>query len=131
MLKRTFRLLAGSIATLVAATLLVGATGTAANAATSCYGGAITVNVSAAYQKTGPYTTTSRCNDINLKITKVTNWRVATVCWYNYGTCSNNGYWFEPGQTGWVVIASDVKDGTKFTIQWSDGFGPTTGSLAF
>ncbi|MEW2165242.1 hypothetical protein AB0912_19955 [Streptomyces sp. NPDC007084] len=81
-------------------------------AATSCYGGAITVSTDDALEF-GPYTASSRCKDINIRIVGGDAGSVnACVKFVRYGTCN---YWTNVGRS-WKTIATDVLDGSRFTV---------------
>ncbi|MFB7776779.1 hypothetical protein [Streptomyces bauhiniae] len=81
-------------------------------AATSCYGGAVTVSYGDAVEF-GPYTTTSRCTDINLRmVSGDAEFVWACVKFVRVGECN---YWTKVGRS-WKTIATDVKDGSKFTM---------------
>ncbi|MFK4110385.1 hypothetical protein [Streptomyces sp. NPDC002176] len=81
-------------------------------AAASCYGGAVTVNYGDAVEF-GPYTTTSRCADINLRmVSGDAEFVWACVKFTRVGECN---YWTKVGRS-WKTIATDVKDGSKFTV---------------
>ncbi|MEU6816940.1 hypothetical protein [Streptomyces sp. NPDC046860] len=81
-------------------------------AAATCYGGAVTVNYGDAAEF-GPYTTTSRCADINLRMTGGDAEFVwACVKFVRVGACN---YWTKVGRS-WKTIATDVKDGSAFTV---------------
>ncbi|MEV7322604.1 hypothetical protein [Streptomyces sp. NPDC093970] len=87
-------------------------TAPAATAATSCYGGAVTVRYGDVLDF-GPYWTTSRCTDINMRVTGGTAEYVnACVKFAKTGVCNR---WTKVGR-GWTTIATDVLDGTKFTV---------------
>ncbi|MFG3048610.1 hypothetical protein ACGFZR_27245 [Streptomyces sp. NPDC048241] len=80
--------------------------------ATSCYGGAVTVSYGDAVEF-GPYTTTSRCADINLRmVSGDAEFVWACVKFTRVGECN---YWTKVGRS-WKTIATDVKDGSKFTV---------------
>ncbi|MGW5044347.1 hypothetical protein [Streptomyces griseoluteus] len=84
----------------------------ALTAETSCYGGAVTVSYGDALEF-GPYTTTSRCADINLRMVGGDAEFVwACVKFTRVGECN---YWTKVGRS-WKTIATDVKDGSKFTV---------------
>ncbi|MFD4786793.1 hypothetical protein ACFWN1_06900 [Streptomyces sp. NPDC058459] len=84
----------------------------ASTAATSCYGGAVTVDYGDAAEF-GPYTTTSRCSDINLRmISGDSEFVWACVKFTRVGECN---YWTKVGRS-WKTIATDVKNGSKFTV---------------
>ena len=83
-----------------------------ATAATTCYGGAVTVRYGDALEF-GPYWTTSRCNDINMRVIGGTaDYVNACVKFAKTGTCNR---WTKVGRS-WTTIATDVLDGTKFTV---------------
>ncbi|SEF07395.1 GH25 family lysozyme [Streptomyces sp. Ag109_O5-10] len=96
---------------------LANRTGTAtasvvAAAATTCYGGAVTVRYGDVLDF-GPYWTTSRCTDINMRVTGGTaDYVNACVKFAKTGTCNR---WTKVGRS-WTTIATDVLDGTKFTV---------------
>ncbi|MFD8299003.1 hypothetical protein ACWEVM_12305 [Streptomyces bauhiniae] len=108
---------AAAAALLAALAVSAPATATAAPAntsaaATSCYGGAVTVSYGDAVEF-GPYTTTSRCADINLRMVGGDAEFVwACVKFTRVGECN---YWTKAGRS-WKTIATDVKDGSKFTV---------------
>ncbi|WP_030816212.1 hypothetical protein [Streptomyces sp. NRRL F-2799] len=82
------------------------------SADTSCYGGAVTVRYGDAVEF-GPYTTTSRCADINLRmVSGDAEFVWACVKFTRVGECN---YWTKVGGS-WKTIATDVKDGSKFTV---------------
>ncbi|MFE9605091.1 hypothetical protein [Streptomyces hokutonensis] len=85
---------------------------TATAAATSCYGGAVTVHYGDVLDF-GPYWTTSRCNDINMRVVGGdAEYVVACVKFAKTGVCNR---WTRVGRT-WTTVATDVLDGTKFTV---------------
>jgi hypothetical protein len=98
-------------------------------AATSCYGGAVSWNSGYvglnSYETFGPYYTTSRCNDINFRETSWSDGMWGWVC-VKFGSSSANCNYLtdirEVG-TGWITIATDVKDGTKFYVFLEEGNG--------
>ncbi|MGW3340918.1 hypothetical protein ACWDCL_25965 [Streptomyces sp. NPDC001009] len=108
---------AAAAALLAALAVTVPTTASAAPApapatATSCYGGAVTVNYGDALEF-GPYTTTSRCTDINLRMVGGDAEFVwACVKFTRVGDCN---YWTKVGRS-WKTIATDVLDGSKFTV---------------
>lgn len=113
-------------AALIAAAALLGAgvapasAGTSA-AATSCYGGAktLTYHYQAAAKEYGTYTTSSRCNDINLRL--VTDepgvYLDACVVFTDHTTKCNNGDAYTTHGTEWGTVATDVLDGTHFVLR--------------
>ncbi|MGC9535335.1 hypothetical protein [Streptomyces sp. UG1] len=107
-------------ATLTAAVTLAGA-GVLASAPTAsaatCYGGAVYFSgENHYYPSSGRYTTTSRCNDINIKIENliITPNRKVKVCFYPRSKpayCQSN---YTTATSNWTVVAKNVLDGTKF-----------------
>jgi len=84
----------------------------ASSAATTCYGGAVTVRYGDVVDF-GPYWTTSRCQDVNMRVISGTaDYVDACVKFAKTGTCNR---WTKVGRS-WTTIATDVLDGTKFTV---------------
>ncbi|AVV40903.1 hypothetical protein PYK79_26100 [Streptomyces sp. ID05-04B] len=94
--------------------------GTPASAAT-CYDGATYFSGESYYHpSSGTYTTTSRCNDINVKITNllITPYRKVKVCFYPSSApsyCQSN---YTTVDSDWTVVASDVRDGTRYRLKF-------------
>jgi hypothetical protein len=130
-------------ATLTAAFTLASAgvlgSSTPASAAT-CYGGAISgtfdMGQDEAEHRFGPYTTTSRCNDINLKITSWGNANplFVRVCFHpgSGGTTCNSWKTFYKSSdlNKWRVIAADVRDGTRYSLSMDYASNTFRGYLA-
>ncbi|WLW52765.1 hypothetical protein [Streptomyces sp. YU58] len=114
--------------------------GTASNAAAAtCYGGATSetfaMGSDEAEHRFGPYTTTSRCNDINLRITSWGNANplMVRVCFYptSGGSSCNSWKQFTKSDLNeWRVIATDVKDGTKYRVSMDYASNTFKGDLA-
>ncbi|WP_351235296.1 hypothetical protein [Streptomyces sp. NPDC002133] len=99
-----------------------------ASAATTCYGGSVAINLPPnGYSSV--YTTSSRCNDINLRIDSGGGQWVA-VCWAKYQTCQKDWTWV-PEDVGYRVVASDVLDGTTFYFVTTNGGGTRSGRTAY
>ncbi|MET7703144.1 hypothetical protein [Streptomyces sp. NPDC005485] len=123
----------------MAAGALVFGTASTAQAAT-CKGGAsyetFSMGTDQAEHSFGPYYTTSRCSDINLKLTSWGNANPLTVrvCFYptSGGTTCNSWKEFYKSSdlNTWRVIATDVKDGTKFRISMDLASNTFKGYLA-
>ncbi|MDQ0685808.1 hypothetical protein QF032_004800 [Streptomyces achromogenes] len=102
--------------TLASAGVLAG--GTPASAAT-CYDGATYFSGESRYHpSSGTYTTTSRCNDINVKIANllITPYRNVKVCFYPSSSpsyCQSN---YTRVDSDWTVVATDVRDGTRYRL---------------
>ncbi|MGW0501672.1 hypothetical protein [Micromonospora sp. NPDC003241] len=131
------------VATTIVTTTLASTTSASAEpadiseaAAASCYGGAVSFPsqtlgpASTRYlpSSSGYYTTSSRCQDINIKFANPESGNVQVrVCWVSHGTC--NSYKTLLMDSAWKVIATDVLDGTRFRVQiynyrdWSTTFG--------
>ncbi|MCX5008106.1 hypothetical protein OHB05_36660 [Streptomyces sp. NBC_00638] len=106
---------ASLVALLVALGFTVPAPASAAPApaaATSCYGGAVTVHYGEV-RDFGPYRTTSRCTDINMRVIGGdADFVWACVQFEKTGVCNR---WTKVGWS-WTTIATDVLNGTKFTV---------------
>ncbi|MER6219116.1 hypothetical protein ACWDFR_19800 [Streptomyces sp. 900105755] len=93
----------------------------ASAAATSCYGGAktLTYHYQSAAKEYGTYTTSSRCNDINLRL--ITDepgvYLDACVVFVDHTTKCNNDDAYTTHGTEWGTVATDVKDGTHFVLR--------------
>jgi len=92
---------------------VVAAPPAAASAATSCYGGAKSWELTNYAATIGPYTTTSRCSDINLKVDQG-NARACVIFIDHTSECNSLKDTY-PGQ--WVVVADDVRNGTRFKVR--------------
>ncbi|MEU4109551.1 hypothetical protein ACGFYT_08615 [Streptomyces sp. NPDC048208] len=107
-----------------AALLAAGATAPAAarpeKAATTCYGGAksLTYRYSAAAVEFGTYTTTSRCGDINIKLSSsATGFLDACIVFVDHTTLCNHDNTYSTFGPQWATVATDVKDGTRFKLR--------------
>lgn len=108
-------------------------------AATSCYGGAVGWKTGpfglSSTETFGPYYTTSRCTDINMRMTSAPDAMVASAC-VRFGspTAACNRYTdFTEALNSWKTIATTVLDGTKFYVTVFNGNGgyPVLGQFAF
>jgi len=93
-----------------------------AQAATSCYGGAISLHYDYHVGPVdyGPYTTTSRCNDINMRLlTDGPNgvFLYACVVFVDHTNACNHGDTYGVFGPPWDTVATDVKDGTHFKLR--------------
>ncbi|AOS64091.1 hypothetical protein [Actinoalloteichus hymeniacidonis] len=97
----------------------------------SCYGGAVSYKTMGIHlpSSTGYYRTTSRCNDINLRLDQGSDSVSAIVCFRRTGAC-NNAKTVKLGG-GWHVIATDVLDGTDFRVQIKGNRTGNVGKVAF
>jgi hypothetical protein len=83
-------------------------------AATTCYGGAITIpydGIGLYPEGSGSYTTTSRCNDINMKVARGS----VSACVIFVDHTRDCNYWTTV-RTSWVTIATNVRNGTHFQV---------------
>jgi hypothetical protein len=129
--RRTIATLAAAIA-LVSGAMLAGAP--TASAAT-CYGGEefFVSNPGLYPSGSGRLTTSSRCNDINVRFTNniFTPSRRVRVCFYptSGGSFCQSNYTTISG-SGWKVVATDVLDNTKFRLQFPESNGLSQGYWA-
>ncbi|MEU6254452.1 hypothetical protein [Streptomyces sp. NPDC047043] len=90
-------------------------------AAVSCYRGAkpLTYHYQPAAKEYGTYTTSSRCNDINIRL--ITDepgvYLDACVVFVDHTSKCNNGDAYTTHGTEWGTVATDVKDGTHFVLR--------------
>ncbi|HEY0496088.1 MAG TPA: hypothetical protein VGD48_10105 [Kutzneria sp.] len=91
-----------------------------AQPATSCFGGAIslTYHYSTAAVEYGTYTTSSRCKDINMRLTTDNGTFLdACVVFVDHTTLCNNDNAYQTMGPPWLTVATDVKDGTHFKLR--------------
>ncbi|MCX4908909.1 hypothetical protein [Streptomyces sp. NBC_00878] len=90
-------------------------------AAVSCYGGAktLTYRYSTSPVSYGTYTTSSRCNDINMRL--ITDepgvFLYACAVFVDHTTKCNHDNTYSLHGTEWLTVATDVKDGTHFVLR--------------
>ncbi|MCQ4210768.1 MULTISPECIES: hypothetical protein [Streptomyces] len=121
------RLAATAVTAALAGAGLVGTASTAS--AATCYGSAHSYTKPEGYVwnpgTAGKYyTTTSNCADINIKTTRSVK---VTACFYPTNAdpfCAAGGYKTTTAGV-WKVLATDVKDGTKFKFMF---YSPTASS---
>ncbi|MET8831997.1 hypothetical protein ABZX40_39110 [Streptomyces sp. NPDC004610] len=118
----TAALVAGGLTAATAASV------TTASAATTCYGGSVAITLPP-NGYSGTYTTSSRCNDINLRIDSGGGQWVA-VCWARYNTCQDHWTWVAE-DVGYKVVADTVLDGTAFYFVTTGGGGTRYGRAAY
>ncbi|MGH3624658.1 MAG: hypothetical protein ACRDQ5_23200 [Sciscionella sp.] len=98
----------------VPATTASAATAGPEQVAATCYGGSTAVTLpSRGYSRT--FTTSTRCLDINLKITSGGGGYVA-VCFNRTNKCQSR-FTYIPQNRHYHVVASNVLNGTKFYFQ--------------
>ncbi|MFD6918910.1 hypothetical protein ACFV99_01660 [Streptomyces sp. NPDC059944] len=92
-----------------------------AAAATSCYGGAksLTYHYSASAVEFGTYTTSSRCSDINIKLNTTASgvYLDACIVFVDHTSLCNHDNTYSTFGPQWATVATDVKDGTRFTLR--------------
>ncbi|GAA5025362.1 hypothetical protein [Streptomyces siamensis] len=89
-------------------------------AATSCYGGAksLTYHYSATAVEFGTYTTSSRCADINIKLSSsATGFLDACIVFVDHTSLCNHDDTYSTFGPQWATVATDVKDGTHFRLR--------------
>ncbi|MFJ1811424.1 MULTISPECIES: hypothetical protein [unclassified Streptomyces] len=91
-------------------------------AAVSCYGGAktLTYHYQTAPKEYGTYTTSSRCGDINIRLSANTPegaFLDACVVFVDHTTKCNHDDTYSTHGTEWATVATDVKDGTHFVLR--------------
>jgi hypothetical protein len=101
--------------------------------------GYVTASPANAYlpSASGTYTTTNRCQDINFSNRSQSGEQafqaLIRVCFVAAGYCQSSWkYYYQDGNTDWIVIASNVKDGTTFRLEFQffeSTFGSTYGNL--
>lgn len=113
-------MVAGAVG-MVATGLTAAGLGTETASAATCLGGAKswTKEWGGGFYvpKDGTWTTTSRCADINLKITTTLPLEVRVCFFPSSGGMSCQSSYKKVGSS-WKVVASGVKDGTKFRLQF-------------
>lgn len=94
--------------------------------AVTCYGGAITVDkyLADGTGVVGPYTTSARCRDINMRMT--TNNQAVTACVDLVAVAGSCNGWKTIDGTTWRTIATDVRDGSRFYVRLSHVYQQAT-----
>lgn len=85
----------------------------------------------------GTYTTTNRCQDINFSNRSQSGdepfQALIRVCFVSAGYCQSSWkYYYSDAGTDWMVIATNVKDGTRFRLEfqfYESTFGSGYGNL--
>ncbi|KXK58133.1 hypothetical protein AWW66_31570 [Micromonospora rosaria] len=84
----------------------------------TCYGGAVRSYFERAGWggDAGPYRTTSRCRDVNVR--NASPFPV-DACVIFVDRTSRCNYWtYLPARSGWIVVATNVKDGVNFRVRF-------------
>ncbi|HEX7303957.1 hypothetical protein [Lentzea sp.] len=83
---------------------------------------------------TGSYRTTNRCQDINFSNRSASGEQtlqvLIRVCFVSAGYCQSSWKYYR--DSGWIVVASDVKDGTTFRLEfqfYESTYGSSYGNL--
>ncbi|MDG4821920.1 hypothetical protein O7635_08645 [Asanoa sp. WMMD1127] len=85
-------------------------------AAATCYGGYVRKTLTRGGNgfDAGPYTTSSRCRDINVRNGSVYPYKVCVI-FVSVGSCN---YWTSvPTGGSWRVAATNVRDNTRFYVR--------------
>ncbi|GGQ75768.1 hypothetical protein [Couchioplanes azureus] len=131
----TGRKTAGALAALGLGSLAVAlAPAAPAAAATSCYGGQVSVTYTAgsARQNFGPYTASDRCNDVNVRVPGGDHFVFACVVFVDHTEKCNRNDTFQGVGKDWVAVATDVRNGTRFKVRLVDASkSPLKVSIAF
>lgn len=86
----------------------------------TCYGGAIRTvfQVGGWGGDAGPFYASTRCRDINVRNDSVYGTQACVIFVNKTSGCN---YWtYLPAKSGWFVVASNVIDGTKFKVRFSN-----------
>jgi hypothetical protein len=88
----------------------------------SCYGGAVRTVflVGRTGGDAGPFRTTTRCRDINVRNDSSYSTQACVIFIDVTGNCN---YWtFLPAKSSYRVVATNVRDGVRFTVRFSNSF---------
>lgn len=68
----------------------------------------------------GPYRTTSRCGDINVRNASAYGTQACVIFIDKTSSCN---YWtYLPANSNWTVIATNVRDGVNFKVRFSNTY---------
>ena len=87
---------------------------------TTCYGGAVrsVFQVGGWGGDAGPFTTSSRCLDINVRNDSSYGAQACVVFIDRTNSCN---YWtYLPARSGWFVVAANVRDSTRFKVRFAN-----------
>ncbi|WP_330456397.1 hypothetical protein OIB37_05570 [Streptomyces sp. NBC_00820] len=118
--RRTAAVLAAATALLTGGATAPALAQSTTAAATSCYDGATshTYHYSTAAVEFGTYTTSSRCSDINIKLSSsATGYLDACVVFVDHTSLCNHDNTYSTFGPQWATVATDVKDGTHFKLR--------------
>ncbi|GAB3151091.1 hypothetical protein GCM10027290_39580 [Micromonospora sonneratiae] len=88
----------------------------------SCYSGALRsyFQMGGWGGDAGPFRTTSRCRDINVRNDSMYATYACVVFIDQTGNCN---YWtYIPARSSWYVVATNVRDGVRFKVRFSNSF---------
>jgi hypothetical protein len=88
----------------------------------SCYDGAVRTVflVGRRGGDAGPFRTTARCRDINVRNDSSYSTQACVIFIDVTGNCN---YWtFLPAKSSYRVVATNVRDGVRFTVRFSNSF---------
>ncbi|MFY1618704.1 hypothetical protein [Micromonospora sp. WMMD736] len=86
----------------------------------TCYGGAVRsfFQTGGYGGQAGPYRTTTRCRDINVRNTSA---YATEACVIFIDKTSKCNYWtYLPANSGWTVVATNVRDGVNFRVRFEN-----------
>lgn len=86
----------------------------------TCYGGAVRsfFQTGGSGGQAGPYRTTTRCRDINVRNTSAYATEACVIFIDKTGNCN---YWtYLPANSGWTTVATNVKDGVNFRVRFEN-----------
>ncbi|MFJ9632111.1 hypothetical protein ACIRU8_30880 [Streptomyces sp. NPDC101175] len=91
------------------------------SAATSCYGGArsATIGLRYGFNAVGPYYTTNRCRDVNVRLTYVRYQTDARSCLERAnGSTISCSVWKRLPYPGWTTLSTNVRDNNRFRLEF-------------
>ncbi|MCX4468986.1 hypothetical protein C5N14_10665 [Micromonospora sp. MW-13] len=86
----------------------------------TCYGGAVRsyFQTGSWGGEAGTYRTTSRCADVNVRNASSFGTQACVVFVDKTNSCN---YWtYLPAQSGWITVATNVRDGVNFRVRFSN-----------
>ncbi|MEU7840521.1 hypothetical protein AB0B39_06085 [Micromonospora sp. NPDC049114] len=86
----------------------------------TCYGGAVRsfFQTGGYGGQAGPYRTTTRCRDINVRNASPYGTDACVIFIDKTGNCN---YWtYLPANSGWVTVATNVRDGVNFRVRFEN-----------
>ncbi|SCE85015.1 hypothetical protein [Micromonospora mirobrigensis] len=88
--------------------------------ATTCYGGAVRsyFETGSWGGEAGTYRTTSRCRDINVRNASAFGTEACVIFVDKTDGC--NRWTYLPAKSGWIAVATDVRDGVNFRVRFDN-----------